>query len=176
MRKSHFNDEFLVLLGPTISRLFTCSNEEKTKGACSSAISMVIMNVVMLNVVALEKNRPYFMATTFLLSKTSIGLNCPPARLHMSAARLPICLLLPPFSFICHSMSVCQPTCLPACLPTNFLACLPTCLPACLCLSCFVCLSIHATAILPATSPRAFLSVLPSIFCRLVRLPISHSI
>jgi hypothetical protein len=56
MRKSHFNDEFLVLLGPTISRLFTCSNEEKTKGACSSAISMVIMNVVMLNVVALEKN------------------------------------------------------------------------------------------------------------------------
>ncbi len=35
MRKSHFNDEFLVLLGPIISRLFTCSNEEK-KGACSS--------------------------------------------------------------------------------------------------------------------------------------------
>ena len=29
MRKSHFNDEFLVLLGPIISRLFTCSNEEK---------------------------------------------------------------------------------------------------------------------------------------------------
>jgi hypothetical protein len=28
MRKSHFNDEFLVLLGPIISRLFTCSNEE----------------------------------------------------------------------------------------------------------------------------------------------------
>jgi hypothetical protein len=28
MRKSHFN-EFLVLLGPIISRLFTCSNEEK---------------------------------------------------------------------------------------------------------------------------------------------------
>jgi len=29
MRKSHYNDEFLVLLGPIISRLFTCSNEEK---------------------------------------------------------------------------------------------------------------------------------------------------
>ena len=29
MRKSHFNDEFLVLLGPIIRRLFTCSNEEK---------------------------------------------------------------------------------------------------------------------------------------------------
>jgi hypothetical protein len=45
MRKSHFNDEFLVLLGPIISQLFTCSNEEKnnnkTKGACSSPISMV---------------------------------------------------------------------------------------------------------------------------------------
>jgi hypothetical protein len=31
MRKSHFNDEFLVLLGPIISRLFTCSNVEKNK-------------------------------------------------------------------------------------------------------------------------------------------------
>jgi hypothetical protein len=31
MRKSHFNDEFLVLLGPIISRLFTCSNAEKNK-------------------------------------------------------------------------------------------------------------------------------------------------
>jgi len=27
--KSHFNDEFLVLLGPIISRFFACSNEEK---------------------------------------------------------------------------------------------------------------------------------------------------
>ena len=46
MRKSHFNDEFLVLLGTIISRLFTCSNVEKnnnkTKGACSSPISMSI--------------------------------------------------------------------------------------------------------------------------------------
>ena len=45
MRKSHFNDEFLVLLGPIISRLFTCSNEEKklkTKGDCSIPISMVL--------------------------------------------------------------------------------------------------------------------------------------
>ncbi len=40
MRKSYFNDEFLVLLGPIISSFFTCSNEEKTKGACSSPISM----------------------------------------------------------------------------------------------------------------------------------------
>jgi hypothetical protein len=42
MRKSHFNDEFLLLLGPIISRLFRCSNEEKikkkTKGACSGPI------------------------------------------------------------------------------------------------------------------------------------------
>jgi hypothetical protein len=29
MRKSHFNDEFLVLLGPIISRYFASSNEEK---------------------------------------------------------------------------------------------------------------------------------------------------
>ncbi len=46
MWKSHFNDEFLVLLGPIISRIFTCSNAKKkinlkkTKGACSSPISM----------------------------------------------------------------------------------------------------------------------------------------
>jgi hypothetical protein len=31
MRKSHFNDQFLVLLGPIISRFFACSNEEKNK-------------------------------------------------------------------------------------------------------------------------------------------------
>jgi hypothetical protein len=46
MRKSHFNDEFLVLSGPIISSLFTCSNAEKnkikkTKDACSSPISML---------------------------------------------------------------------------------------------------------------------------------------
>jgi len=39
-------DEFLVLLGPIISRLFTCSKGKKltktTKGACSSPISMVL--------------------------------------------------------------------------------------------------------------------------------------
>jgi hypothetical protein len=31
MRKSHFNAEFLMSLGPIISRLFTCSNVEKNK-------------------------------------------------------------------------------------------------------------------------------------------------
>jgi hypothetical protein len=31
MRKSHFNDDFLVLLRPIISKLFTCSNEEKKR-------------------------------------------------------------------------------------------------------------------------------------------------
>ncbi len=43
-------DEFLVLLGPIISRLFACSNEGKkstktTKGACSSPISMLLANI-----------------------------------------------------------------------------------------------------------------------------------
>ncbi len=46
MRKSQSNEQFLVLLGPIISRCFECSNEEKnkpktTKGACSSPISML---------------------------------------------------------------------------------------------------------------------------------------
>ncbi len=45
MRKSHFNEQFLMLLGAIISRFFACSNEEKkltktTKGVCSSPISM----------------------------------------------------------------------------------------------------------------------------------------
>jgi len=49
MRKSHFNDEFLVLLGPKISRFFASSNDEKkstktTKGACSSPISRLTTN------------------------------------------------------------------------------------------------------------------------------------
>jgi hypothetical protein len=39
--KITLSDEFLVLLGPIISRLFTCSNEGK-KGACSSPISMFV--------------------------------------------------------------------------------------------------------------------------------------
>jgi hypothetical protein len=39
-------DEFLVLLGPMISRFFACSNEEKTKttkGACFSPTYMVLI-------------------------------------------------------------------------------------------------------------------------------------
>ncbi len=46
MRISHFNDEFLVLLGP-ISRLFTCSNAKV--GACSSPISMITMHCIALH-------------------------------------------------------------------------------------------------------------------------------
>jgi hypothetical protein len=34
MRKSLFNDEFLVLLGPIISRIFACLNEEKNSKGC----------------------------------------------------------------------------------------------------------------------------------------------
>jgi len=42
MRKSHLNDEFLVLLGPVISRLFTCSNEEKIKTKTKGAFALVL--------------------------------------------------------------------------------------------------------------------------------------
>ncbi len=46
MIKLHFNEQFLRLLGPIISRFFACSNEEKkstktTKCVCSSLISMI---------------------------------------------------------------------------------------------------------------------------------------
>jgi hypothetical protein len=42
MRKSHFNDEFLVLLGPIISRFFACSNEEKNKQKQQRAHALVL--------------------------------------------------------------------------------------------------------------------------------------
>jgi hypothetical protein len=42
MRKSHLNDEFLVLLGPIISRLFTCSNEEKNKQKHQRVLALVL--------------------------------------------------------------------------------------------------------------------------------------
>jgi hypothetical protein len=35
-------DEFLVLLGPTISRLFTCSNEEKNKQKQQKVLALVL--------------------------------------------------------------------------------------------------------------------------------------
>jgi hypothetical protein len=46
MSKSHFNDEFLVLSGPIISRFLACSNEEKkktktTKGAGGSMVKLL---------------------------------------------------------------------------------------------------------------------------------------
>jgi hypothetical protein len=42
MRKSLFNNEFLVLLGPIISRLFTCSNEEKNKIKKQRVLALVL--------------------------------------------------------------------------------------------------------------------------------------
>jgi hypothetical protein len=42
MRKSHFNDEFLVLLGPIISRLFTCSNEGKNEIKKQRVLALVL--------------------------------------------------------------------------------------------------------------------------------------
>ncbi len=44
-------DEFLVMLGPIISRFFACSNEKKTKttkGACSSPISVVWIKLLLM--------------------------------------------------------------------------------------------------------------------------------
>ncbi len=58
MRKSHFNDEFLVLLGPIISRLSTCSNVEKKVLALDLSL--------WLNVVALDVMAPFsFFAVKF---------------------------------------------------------------------------------------------------------------
>jgi hypothetical protein len=42
MRKSHFNDEFLVMLGPIIRRLFTCSNAEKNKIKKQRVLALVL--------------------------------------------------------------------------------------------------------------------------------------
>jgi hypothetical protein len=42
MRKSHFKEQFLVLLGPVISRFFACSNEEKNKPRQQSMCALVL--------------------------------------------------------------------------------------------------------------------------------------
>jgi hypothetical protein len=42
MRKSHFNDEFLVLLGPIMSRFFACSNEGKNKPKQQRVIALAL--------------------------------------------------------------------------------------------------------------------------------------
>ncbi len=42
MRKLHFNDEFLVLLGPIISRLFTCSNEGENEIKKQRELALVL--------------------------------------------------------------------------------------------------------------------------------------
>jgi len=67
MRKSHFNDELLVLLGPIISRLFTCSNEEKTKTKKQKVLALVLSlwAVVARSVVMLIVAAPYFRLISF---------------------------------------------------------------------------------------------------------------
>jgi len=42
MRKSHLNDEFLVLFGPIISRFFSCSNEEKNKTKQQRVFALIL--------------------------------------------------------------------------------------------------------------------------------------
>jgi hypothetical protein len=42
MRKSHFNEQVLVLLGPIISRIFACSDEEKNKPKQQSMHALVL--------------------------------------------------------------------------------------------------------------------------------------
>ena len=57
MRKSHFNDEFLVLLGSIISSVFPCSNEEKlAMGAGSSPIYGIEVSYID------RRTRAYFIA------------------------------------------------------------------------------------------------------------------
>ncbi len=40
--RSHFNDEFLVLLGPIISMFFACSSEEKNKPKQQRVCALVL--------------------------------------------------------------------------------------------------------------------------------------
>jgi len=45
MRKSHLNDEFLVLLGPIISRFFACSNEEKINKPKQQRVCALVLSL-----------------------------------------------------------------------------------------------------------------------------------
>jgi hypothetical protein len=56
MRKSHFNDEFLVLLGPIISSLFTCSNAEKNKIKKQRVLALVLSLWTKLEKLARDKH------------------------------------------------------------------------------------------------------------------------
>jgi hypothetical protein len=58
MRKSHLNDEFLVLLGPIISRLFTCSNEEKIKNK-KQRVLVLVLSLWLLSMVVLLKKKNF---------------------------------------------------------------------------------------------------------------------
>jgi hypothetical protein len=42
MRKSHFNEQFLMLLGPIISKFFACPNEEKNKPKQQRVCALVL--------------------------------------------------------------------------------------------------------------------------------------
>ncbi len=61
MTKSHFNDAFLVLLGPIISRFFACSNEEKNKPKQQRVLALVLS--IWLMYLAREQNYNLFSPT-----------------------------------------------------------------------------------------------------------------
>ncbi len=57
MRKSHYNKQFIVLLGPIISRFFACSNEEKKPNQQSvQALVLSICPSLMFETAALLTN------------------------------------------------------------------------------------------------------------------------
>jgi hypothetical protein len=89
MRKSHFNQQSLVLLGLIISRFLACSDEGK-KHACSSPISMLLPSLI-------------FCSCTFLQTWVKMAVADKHAsllRFHLKKSQTETVLTLAPCAFI----------------------------------------------------------------------------
>jgi hypothetical protein len=73
MRKSHFNKQFLVLLGPTISSFFACSNEEKSKPKQQSVHALVQSLCPYLVIASMTRKESYITLTTGQQTQTGAG-------------------------------------------------------------------------------------------------------
>jgi hypothetical protein len=69
MRKSHFDDDFLVLLGPIIIRFFARSNEKKMVHALILSLWGVAIKPIQLSVVILSVIIPSVAAPSLLVIK-----------------------------------------------------------------------------------------------------------
>jgi hypothetical protein len=80
MRKSHFNDEFLVLLRPIISRFFEEKNKQKQQRVCALVLSLwgchqsFYVNCLWPESTFIESSKKYFSLTNPAEAKVPLTL------------------------------------------------------------------------------------------------------